>query len=426
MPWSSPAWLGGADPGWICAHTRDRRTRPNTRQVAARCGFDLRTVEAVPAGPADVKIQGVIGKLTSAVGKADKIAATNPAADPPPFPAFGQQFRPVDVFTALLELADAAPPAGAAAPYRIRSDPAILLDGLHEAIQVIGEHDTATAAERSANLLRRDGVYGQISAVHRLRRRKHNPLLGYLALTAMAPTPSPTLQLTYRVANPIPRYPPSGVIWPDAGMPARREQTQLSWIPQTLWTGALPDELDGAGYLDRAVSSMLFAHLGNTRSWQHIAVDLGLPAAFRVRPQARVRRLHKQHRWWDYLLALEVLFDELSAAPPPINYQRRRRSCSDPALVLRATTHALSRAATPPGERDALDWARLFWQVYTGGDIRLAAAPLHQPTRLASSTGAPLTDGLETTAIQLLQDVRSLIEQALVIVDDGPLWWNPP
>jgi hypothetical protein len=425
-PWSSSAWLASADPGWICGRTRDRRRRPDRRQVAARCGFDLRTAPAVPTASTDLATQRLIDGLASTFRQLRVIATVDPATRLPTFDAVGHHFHPFDVLTALLELADAATRSDAASPYRITSDPAALLDRLRESIQVIGIRDTATAAERVASILGVRSAYTPTLAVHGLRRRKHNPVLGYLAITTMAPTLSPTLQLTYRVASSKPRYPQSGIIWPAAHMPARREETQLSWIPQTLWTGALPDEVDGTGYLGRAVSSMLFAHLGNTRSWQHIAVDLGLPAAFRVRPQARVRRLHKQRRWWDYLLALEAVFDKLAAAPPPINYQRRRRTCSDPALVLRASSHALSRAATLSGERDALVWARLFWQVYTGGDIRLAPAPLHQSTGLASPIGAPLTDELAPAAIQLLQDIRSLIEQALVIVDDGPLWWNPP
>jgi hypothetical protein len=424
-PWSSSAWLASADPGWICARTRDRRTRPDSRQVATPCGFDLRTAQAAPATSTDLTTQRLIDRLVSTSGRTRETAPANPEERLPTFDAVGHHFHPFDVLTALLELADAATRSDVASPYRITSDPATLLDRLRESIPVLGIRDTATAAERAASILGVRSAYAPTFAVHSLRRRKHNPVLGYLAITTMAPTMSPTLQLIYRMASSTPRYPQSGVIWPAAHMPVRREETQLSWIPQTLWTGALHADLDAAGYLDRAVSSMLFAHLGNTRSWQHIAVDLGLPAAFRVRPQARVRRLHKQRRWWDYLLALEALFDKLSAAPPPINYQRRRRTCSDPARVLRATTQALRRAANPPGERDRLVWARLFWQVYTGGDIRLAPAPLHQSTRLASSNGVPLPE-LEPAAIQLLQDIRSLIEQALVIVDDGPLWWNPP
>jgi hypothetical protein len=419
-PWSSSAWLASADPGWICARTHDRRTPPDKRQVATRCGLDLRTAQAMPAASTDLTTQRLIDRLVSTSGRIREAALARPELRRPTFDAVGHHFHPFDVLTALLELADAA------SPYRITSDPAALLDRLRESIPVLGIRDTAAAAERVISSLGVRSAYAPTLAVRDLRRRKHNPVLGYLAITTMAPTMSPTLQLTYRMASSTPRYPQSGIIWPRAHMPARREETQLPWIPQTLWTGALPDELDGTGYLDRAVSSMLFAHLGNTRSWQHIAVDLGLPAAFRVRPQARVRRLHKQRRWWDYLLALEALFDRLAAAPPPINYQRRRRTCSDPALILRATSHTLRRAATLSGEADTLVWARLFWQVYTGGDIRLAPAPLHQATRLASPAGAPLTDELEPATIQLLQHIRSLIEQALVIVDDGPLWWNPP
>lgn len=162
----------------------------------------------------------------------------------------------------------------------------------------------------------------------------------------MTPTMSPTMQLTFRVASSRPRYPEDGVIWPAAVMPARQHETQLAWIPQTHWPGALPVEVTGDNYQGRAVASMLFARLGNTRSWQHIAIDLGLPAEFRFRPAARVRTLHRGRRWWDHLVGLEALFATLGAAPPPINYQQLRRVCADPALVLRATSHALEHGGT--------------------------------------------------------------------------------
>lgn len=75
---------------------------------------------------------------------------------------------------------------------------------------------------------------------------------------------------------------------------------------------------------------------------------------------------------------------------------------------------------------DSREWARLFWATYTGGDVRLAPAPLGLPSmpNEHADRHLSLVDRPEVTA--LLQDIRRCIEDAAGEEDAGPLTWAPP
>lgn len=410
--WSGSAWLAGSDQAWICAHAPKRHPPPDQRHVAKRCGFDLRQAMAPTATDVDVGIQALLTRLGVLARHPTQIVTF-----------FDREFTCVDVFCAIMEMVEEAPKGSP--PHWMPSDPAALLTALRPAVAVIESPDTPTAITKAAELLGHNGPYSSALALQNIRRRKRNPVLGYLLLSGMAPTMTPTGQLTFRTASSMPRYPDNSARWPTPSMPGRPGQTQLSWIPQTMWSDALPAALTGNGYLERAVSSMFFARLGSTRSWQHIAIDLGLPAAFRTRPPAFVRKLQKNRAWPTYLATLEELFDRISNSPPPINYQQRRRVCADTTLVLRAAEHTLRHLDNPSDQVSTLLCAQTFWQIYTNGDIRLAAPPLGVP--MGPST--PIknrTNNDDPHVRELLETIRTVVERAAMVDDDGPLWWEPP
>ena len=412
--WSSSAWLAGSDQAWICAHAPKRQPPPDRRYVAKRCGFDLRRSLAPTATDADVTVQTLLTRLGVLAQQSTATTVT----------FFDREFTCLDVFCAILEMVAAARPKSSLAHW-MPSDPAALLTALRPAVAVITSPDTPTAIAKAAELLGHNDPYSSALALQNIGNRKRNPVLGYLLLSGLAPTMTPTGQLTFRTASNRPRYPDNIVRSPAPSMPGRPGQTQLSWIPQTMWQNTLPAGLAGNGHLERAASSMLFARLGSTRSWQHIAIDLGLPAAFRTRPPTFVRKLQMNKAWPAYLAALEELFERISGSPPPINYQQRRRVCADTTIVLRAAEHTLRHLHNPSDQASTLLWAQTFWQIYTSGDIRLAAPPLGLPMD-GPALGKDRTNNDDPPVRELLETIRTVVERAAMVDDDGPLWWEPP
>jgi hypothetical protein len=417
-PWSQHGWLAGTDPPWHCARSVPERGG-GRRRSARRCGLDLRIAPASPAGHTDIAAQQLINSVSLRAGRGNARTIS----------LFGDEFTGFEVFCALLELADATIVAAAKMRW-LHAGPATVLAALHPAMAVLSAPDLSTAYQRAQGLLSPTGRHVPVHAGPSLRRRAHNQLLAHIVLTAAAPRMTPPAQLTFRAGGSRPRYPAPDPGWssrtdPSALIsPSPPETPPLSWIPQLLWNESLPGTGNGDP-LHRAVAALLLARLGSTRNWQHIAIALGLPATYRNRTAARIRQLRAHGQWEQRLAELDDLFDRLALLPPPIDYQERREVCADGHRLLRATTQALTEAGTPWYVRlSALDWARLFWRVYTGGDTRLAPAPLTR-SLAAAPDKAISVEALPAATVTTLTHIRTVLRAKTLVTDTGPLTWSP-
>ncbi len=256
-----------------------------------------------------------------------------------------------------------------------------------------------------------------------LNARPRNPLLGFIRLTSLRERLPASSQLVFRVANDRPRYPGS---WSDPATPPPRGTTQLQWVPQQVWPDVLTPWVGNDDYWARAVAAMLLAKVGSPRPWRLIALELGLPAEFATYPAAFVRQLKRDGTWWPFLRALDHLADRLEAAPPPINYQSRRWTAALPADLM----SCISQARDLLG--DKAPWAspylltELFWQAYTGGDMRLAAPPsgLHHPGGYPGHLAE--LDELGDVDLGPLFTLTAEILATSTCTDPSPLTWRPP
>lgn len=404
--------LVGADTeAWSCSlpMSGDHVHRARYR----RCGHDLRTAPATSLSRSQVDVQALLLSMAEAAagvphGQANRCGAT---------------VSNRDLYDAWLELLTEHLPPGNPV-HRTSTDPAIVLDSLTVVASVMSQPDPANAQQRAsdAGLLHPAGKVTPIGPERVLIVRPRNPLLGFIRLTSLRQQLPASSQLVFRVTNDRPRYPATG------SDPGRRPpgMAQLSWIPQQLWPDVLTPWVANDDHRGRAVAAMLLAKVGAPRPWRLIAFDLGLPAEFATYPAAFVRQLKRDGTWWPFLRALDDLADRLEAAPPPINYQARRWTAALPADLM----NCISRA------RDLLDDAapfaspylrtELFWQVYTGGDLRLAAPP----------AGLPHPDGYPGHLAELGQlgdvDLGPLFTLTAEILatsthtDHSPLTWRPP
>lgn len=407
-PWTSGAWLSSDRPAWECARLL-RGIQHGHRRRIPRCGQDLRDAETVEPERADqlVRAQRLLYDIAG-------IGHVKPTQDDQ---FLGQPFTYRDAFFALLELLDAGSGRGSH-PFSLETDPIAQLNLVLPRLAVLLASDAASAAPKLAALITPNGRHAPQYVVRNLRHHEHNPLLEHIVLSTTGPTMSPTLQLTFRTANARPRYPHTAQRDPSLPLTARDGELPMSAIPQRLWAGAIPAHVSGNQDAP-VVDAMLLARVGTVRTWQHIAVALGLPASFRGRPPARLNRLRRSGQWPELLAALDNLAIELEARPPPIDYQQRRLVCADPAVLLRLTTRVVASRPPPEQPRTTLQWAQLFWQVYTGGDLRLA------PELLRTPSGAP-RPSMTDADIETLQHIRWLIEHRLGLDDAGPLSWVPP
>ena len=378
-----------------------------------RCGHDLRTAAAMSLTSSQVGVQAML------LSQAEK-AATDPHGQ---VNRCGTAVGHRDLLEAWLELLTEHLPRGNLS-YRTSTDPAVVLDSLTVVASVMAQPDPAGAQERAsaAGLLHPAGKVTPVGPDRALNARPRNPLLGFIRLTSLRDRLPASSQLVFRVANDRPRYPG---IWSDPAIPPPGT-TPLQWIPQQLWPDLLTPWVANDDYRGRAVAAMLLAKVGAARPWRLIAFELGLPAEVATYPAVFVRQLKRDGAWWPFLRALDQLADRLEADPPPINYQTRRWTAAMPADLM----SCISRARDLLG--DQAPWAspylltELFWQVYTGGDMRLAAPPagLLHPRGYRGHL-AELSE-LGDVDLRPLFTLAAEILATSTYTDPYPLTWRPP
>ena len=361
---SSPAWMTHDTPAWMCSepapqHHGEVRT-PRIRHLV--CGRDLRTTSAEPASDADLATQLQLWDLAVA-------AADAPDRQDRSYAGFPASSR--DAFDAVLELTferfgDLRPLV------RDTTAPRALLDAVAAAFQVLDQPDAGAAAHVASQhgLLHPAGPVTPIGPDRVLNLRPRNPLLASVRLATLHDRLSPSAQLVFRSGSGRPRYPNPQ---PRHASAACADQAQLAWIPQLIWPGQLTPWIDDHDFRDRAAASMLLAKVGSTRPWRFIALDLGLPADLATYPANLVRYLKQDGAWPDVLARLDELATRLEEDPPPINYQARRWTAARYDDVIAAVNHTMAYLGPPYSWCNTHLLVELFWQVYTGGDLRLAA-----------------------------------------------------
>ncbi|GAA3684763.1 TniQ protein [Yimella lutea] len=414
-PWSSRAWLDGFAPGWECARLLKRVPSGRGRRIP-RCCFDLRdgvTDEPV-ASKHEVNTQQLIDRLASNSDRGDLR-----------WPLFDQEFQFADVLSLLFEVLSASDPHGGGSPFSVGADPQWQMSRLYDGVAILSETDPFAANEHLLRSLGRHSRQAPLYASRAAAHTTHNPILTHIALSANVATMSPSKQLTYRTASRRPSYPTDATRRPTEGFTPREQELSLAWIPQALWPGTISEHLRKDD-LDRATDALLLGRLGSNRSWQYLAIENQLPASYRTRPPARLRWLRKRDLRGTLHQELEDLGVRLAADPPPIGYHKRRLRTFDGKWVHSCTSRVVAQTGSPVPGIDSREWARLFWTVYTGGDIRLAPAPLGLPCMPKEHVDRHLSLVNRPEVTALLQDIRRCIEAAAGEEDDGPLTWAPP
>jgi len=173
----------------------------------------------------------------------------------------------------------------------------------------------------------------------------------------------------------------------------------------------------------------MLAKVGSTRPWRAIAIDLGLPASFATYPPNLVRHLQRENAWPAVVRRLDDLATRLESDPPPIDYQARRWTAASQDLIVAAVNHTRAILGPVHGWVSTHLFTELFWQVYTGASLRLAAPTegtfldpnlYHDDEDIFA--GAVTDPGL----VRYLTMVADLLADAAGLSHDEPLTWQPP
>lgn len=414
---TSAAWITHDTAPWVCSEPPPGQHTPRTRYQV--CGQDLREAAAPPVDHDVVAVQLWLHGLARQAGDDPALVIG----------ACGLEVSHGDLFDAALELVveRLGDVKHLTRPGRAARD---LLDAILAARAVIEQPDPASAGEVADRngLLHPAGPVTPIGPDHVLTRRRRNPLLAAVRLTSLREHLPASSQLVFRTGSDHPRYPTPTQHGATAPAP---EQARLAWIPQLLWPGALHPWIRDSDYRDRAAASMLLAKVGSTRPWRLIAIDLGLPASFAVHPPNLVRHLRRTGAWPSVLRRLDEVATLLEATPPPIDYQARRWIAADQGLLVAAVNHTRSLLGPCHGWVSTSALVELFWSVYTGGDLRLAApteGTLLDPDlyHRDDEEGAHTDPTADPHLARFLAMVAAALAEATGHNPDEPLTWRPP
>ncbi len=412
---TTSAWMTHDSDPWTCAEPAPIAGHvPRTRH--ALCGQDLRQAPTTAVKDDTIDLQRWLRSLCNAAESDPHGAGV----------ACGFPVNHRDRFDAVLEL---AVEGLGDIRHLTRPDlnPEPLLEALTRARAVLGQPDADTAATLAGrhHLLHPAGPVTPVAPDHVLTQRRRNPLLAAIRLASLAEHLPPSSQLVFRTGSGSPRYPTAPA--PGREAPAA-DQTQLSWIPQLLWPGQLhPWVTDD--YLDRAAAAMMLAKVGSARPWRLIAIDLGLPAGFAVHPPNLVRHLQHVGAWPAVLRRLDELATALEADPPPINYQARRWTSADHDLLVAAVNRTRLTLGPVHGWVSTHLLVEVFWQVYTGGDLRLAApstGTLLDADQYHDDEGAHVDPTADPDLLGFLTTTADLVSRATGTGASEPLTWQPP
>ena len=186
-----------------------------------------------------------------------------------------------------------------------------------------------------------------------------------------------------------------------------------------IWPGTLPG-LDDSDPIARAEISLLLAHLGTTRPWAHLTLDLGLPRAFHSTLARRIRTRRAHGTWTTLLTHLDELRKHLQAQSPWPNYRHRRVLVDDLLLLDQALV-----TADPDQRPPALAVRRRFWELFTGGDALFARYPLAIPADQHARWRQQRQE-LDEVQMKLFETAFQILDRSSALRLGRPLSWQPP
>ncbi|WP_299305916.1 TniQ family protein [uncultured Brachybacterium sp.] len=410
VPYTSPAWLSEPLKLWRCT-ARTSAMSGTGRRVRPWCGHDLRTTPAATATSEQSRAQRLLLDLT---------------IDPDdPIDLCGITITRQIGFDAMVELLTAALHDRGTRFLDLSEPTGEIALGLADTLLVLETTDPGEAGDRLQELVLPTDRQAPIT-LNAATSSAKNPLLGALQLGRHREHLTATSQLAFRTGATHPRYPLPAktprasvhhLLLPEHTSPGL--PLPLTRVPQVIWPGTLPG-LDDSDPIVRAEISLLIAHLGTTRPWSHLTLDLGLPRTFHSALARRIRT-RRAHGTWPTLLAqLDELLEHLQAHPPWPNYRHRRILADDLLLLERVLV-----TADPDQRLPALAVQRRFWELFTGGDALFAPNPLailadqHAHWRQERHE-------LDDKQMELFETAFQILDRSSPLLLGRPLSWKPP
>lgn len=410
VPYASPAWLSEPLKLWRC--TARTTAPPGTgRRVRPWCGHDLRTTPAATATSEQSRAQRLL--LGLAIDPDDLIDLC------------GITITRQIGFDAMVELLTAALRDRGTRFLDLSEPTGEIALGLADTLLVFESADPGEAGDRLQELVLPTHRQAPIT-LNAATSSAKNPLLGALQLGHHREHLTATSQLAFRTGATHPRYPlppktPRAavhhLVLPEhatTGGPLT-----LACIPQVIWSGTLPG-LDDSDPIARAEISLLLAHLGTTRPWSHLTLDLGLPHTFHMALARRIRARRAHGTWLTLLTHLNELHERLQAHPPWPHYRHRRILADDLLLLDRALAMADSEQRRPE-----LAIQRRFWELFTGGDVLFAPHPLAIPADQHSHWRQQRHE-LDNEQMKLFETAFQILDRSSPLRLGTPLSWQPP
>ena len=332
-------------------------------------------------------------------------------------------------FHAFVELVDAYYDGDTQQPLDLARNPAATCSGFRFASRVLTSTRLDDAAALASAVLRYDGPHAPIHQPSMLATQPHSPLLAALQLHCLRDQQSPTDQLTFRMSHRLGRYPldpdlasNSRLRLPEHRTIGQRPVHNPAWIPQTLWSDALPDVLGiGGSPSHRACLAMALAKIGTADTWAEIANHLGLPPGLAISIGSVLASWDNAGIWPAIHQHLDQLLQRFRAEPPPISYPRRRVFACDLDLIDRALADTADIHPSPLPDPQP---SRVFCEAFTGGNIANTGDHYAiDPDRAAyAAYRTDAADSLDRDR-PLLQVMHDRITQ-VVGENLGPLTWT--
>lgn len=404
-PYDTPTWLTYDGPVDTCHHFTD----DHSGRYRRRCTTPLGQRTLRPAEPDLIAAQTWLWDLLTAVSRGQNVTIIGLDVDPATaYAAAGEIITENTIEGAHIAMPDGTwepvfPEAhGLLIAHRILTQPAVA--------------DAATLAAKARGFHPQQGA-APIGPQFTVTRRPRNPVIAAISLQQHQGRLTVGAELAFRVGSPAPGYPHSWQV-KTTPLTASSAQTELplAWIPTTLWTGSftLNDHDTDAKYgidtpTGRTFAALALARYGSTRPWRLLAVNLALPARSALTGARHWHKIDKAGLWPAYMRAIVRLFDHLHAAPPPIDYERRRITAQPTRITAEARRALTAHPHLGIGRRH---YARALWAAYTQAEPDFAPADLHATT----TEGHP----------PIPEEILSESARRLGKPDTEPLAWHPP